>query len=125
MSLKWTILGKMISYQTRILLYSNKNLYKILAKTSVIETNINKQPIKRILSLTNRIAEVLPWEPSCLCKVMVVRSMLYKYQIKSKVYLSVRKNKASIDPHAWMEIEGIKYLSPSKDSDYATLKTIN
>lgn len=108
-----------------IMFFSGKRIYNLLADSSVRNSIGNRQPIALILRLTNKIANVLPWSPSCLCKVMVVRSLLYMYKIDSTVYLSVKKQNKKIAPHAWMEIGEIRYLYPADFNEYITVKTIN
>ena len=125
MNIKWTILFKIIYFQLRILISKNKYLYQSLTKTHVANNNIDKQLTNRILGLTSKISEKLPWNPSCLCKVLTVRSMLFRYNINSKVHLSVKRNNSKIEPHAWMEIQDIRFLYPTDFKYYTTIKTIN
>lgn len=103
----------------------NKYLYESLTKSHVPGDYFDKQLTRKILGLTNKISRKLPWTPSCLCKVLTVRSMLAKYHINSKVYLSVKKINSNIEPHAWMEIQDIRFLYPLDFEDYTTIKTIN
>lgn len=125
MWLKWIILFKIIKYQSSLVFCSNKYVYNILEKSRIEGSGKDEQLIKRILSLTNKIAQILPWNPSCLCKVMVVRSMLYKYKISSIVYLTVNKNKSKLAPHSWMKIGNIRYLQLKDMKNYTTVKKIN
>lgn len=83
-----------------------KNLKDRLGKTgkeTPYSEEVNNYNIARKVSwVVITISKYTPWESKCLVQAMTAQKLLRKYNIKSTLYLGVRKSGNELKAHAWL-----------------------
>lgn len=63
--------------------------------------------------------DILPLPASCLRQSLVLRALLARRRVPSRVCLGVRKNEDALDAHAWVECDGV--LSEDASGQFSEL----
>lgn len=57
---------------------------------------------KKVSWIVITVSRYTPWESKCLVQAMTAQKLLRKYNIKSTLYLGVRKSENELKAHAWL-----------------------
>lgn len=82
--------------------YLKDKLGKSGEETSYRESITNYNIAEKVSWVVTTTSRYTPWESKCLVQAMTAQKLLKKYNIKSTLYLGVRKLDNELKAHAWL-----------------------
>ena len=76
-------------------------------KVAAIPSSLALDEVARIGTLVNRAALHAPFPATCLTRSLLLRWMLRRRGVASRLRIGVRLNAGALDAHAWVEFTGI------------------
>lgn len=71
-------------------------------ETPYSEEVSNYNIARKVSWVVTTISKYTPWESKCLVQAMTAQKLLRRYNIKSTLYLGVRKSGNELKAHAWL-----------------------